>query len=422
MALQMGMNITESDMKTLLERNDKLQSGVRTWRQLFGNAALGANARTGALTADYSDAIAKAYEANFARRNSIFDTGLSTGAMRDLVSANRADLSAAYDTYIRNYNQDMNTVLEDYNKEVQTIDADLTQRAKNFASLYQKAYKYLSDELVRGSSGENTYLSDNDLNWVLNKEGGISDWNTLSHRLFNPDGSLTMEGTKFFDQMFNAMPQGYVDAEGNKIRSFDEWLTNEDPELRDWWVSPDYHNYTKDGRNVGTANVLTGRESTDYAYNKSEYITESDIDKLTFTADNDLAKSAEEAYREARDYEAKPPAQADLFSYNARKKTIEALNTRAEKAWNTYRDTLSKDIGNVLSNFKTIVGSAKYTEFNEVNKDLIEQYDTLIDKLLSTGSYDSRIIADIENWYDSLYKKMDAFIRANKYTSNISGL
>ena len=35
MALQYGMNITASDMRSLLEKNDKQQSGVRTWRQLF---------------------------------------------------------------------------------------------------------------------------------------------------------------------------------------------------------------------------------------------------------------------------------------------------------------------------------------------------------------------------------------------------
>ena len=41
MRLQYGMNITASNMRNILEKNDKQQNGVRTWRQLFGNASLG---------------------------------------------------------------------------------------------------------------------------------------------------------------------------------------------------------------------------------------------------------------------------------------------------------------------------------------------------------------------------------------------
>ena len=324
MALQYGMNITASDMRSLLEKNDKQQSGVRTWRQLFGNASLGFNAQSDAITTDYSDAIAKAYKANFEQNNAIMGAGLSTGVTKEMLSQSRNDLHTAYETYVRNYGNDVATAAETYGEEVGAIDTALTERATNFSNLYNSAYKYLSEELFGATQtadgnaengavakyegeGKDTkfvgyedinrdYINEHGLQWIyrLDENGNptteLRDWDSLSHDLFNNDRTLTKRGVAFFDQMFNTPYEAYTHVSGDRdIRSFDEWLSEQEDtydnydatnlpgmakngrELRNWWVSPDTFNYTFAGTNKGTAQSLIGRESTDNIYSAYEY-------------------------------------------------------------------------------------------------------------------------------------------------------
>ena len=147
MALQYGMNITESDMRRLLEQNDRQQSGVRTWRQLFGNAALGYEAQTAGITSDYSDAIAQAYKSNLAQNSAILNSGISAGATKELLMQNRDALHSAYQTYVQNYGKDMTTATNAYRNEQAAIDTALNERSAKFANLYNSAYKYLIDEV-----------------------------------------------------------------------------------------------------------------------------------------------------------------------------------------------------------------------------------------------------------------------------------
>ena len=181
MALQYGLNITESDMKRLLEQNDKQQNGIRTWRQLFGNASLGYNAQSDALRTDYASAIAEAYKSNFAQRNAILGAGLSAGSTQQLLGQSQADLRAAYDTYIRNYASAASALAESYGEEVGAIDKALTERAANFANLYNSAYRYFSEELY-GSTftdvNKNTsdYMTANNLGYALNGTA-LKSWN-----------------------------------------------------------------------------------------------------------------------------------------------------------------------------------------------------------------------------------------------------
>ena len=71
MALIRGLNLPSSQVKQMLEQNEKQQSGVRTWRQLFGGASLGFNAKSDAITTDYSGSMAEAYKSNFEQNASM---------------------------------------------------------------------------------------------------------------------------------------------------------------------------------------------------------------------------------------------------------------------------------------------------------------------------------------------------------------
>lgn len=425
MALAYGNTFTASDMKSLLEKNDKRQSGIRTWRQLFGNAALGFNAQSDALKTDYASAISEAYAANFKQNNAIMSAGLNIGATQDLLSQNRNDLHTAYQTYVQNYNSDLNTAMTNYQTEYTAIDEDLTDRAQKFADLYNSAYKYLSEELSGAytnwtssekymqyledalASGALTadqvaaYMGTNQLTnrdylttyglsnfMTVDADGNrtIKPWSQVSQSLFNDDGSLNMTGVEFFDQIFNATPQGYFvnDEDGNtrSARSFDQWLSDTNSELRDWYVSSDNYNYNLAGTNRGTANVLSGRESTDYKYHQSEYTTETDIDNLQV----DTYTTPAEYNNLNNEYN---------FAYNNYEKVMDAQKMGAQ--YYSYRDEYGTWVNTTISDAQSYFsGRMKYaadkkasyvsSQIDSLHSDL-EVYERTISNMIGSENY-----------------------------------
>ena len=467
MALQYGMNITASDMRSLLEKNDKQQSGVRTWRQLFGNASLGFNAQSDALTTDYTDAIAKAYESNFKQNDAIMGAGLASGVTKEMLSASRNDLHTAYETYVRNYGSDMATVAETYGEEVGTIDAALTERATNFSNLYNSAYKYLSEELfgatqtVKGDAtngaeaiyeGEGKdsefkgyepvnrdYIDEHGLQWIykLDEDGNptteLRDWNDLSNDLFNRDGALTKRGVQFFDQIFNTTYENYMHTSGERnIRSFDEWLSDTDAELRDWWIGQDIFNYNFAGTNRGTSQVLTGRESTDDVYGDYEYPDVYGLSEFAQrTFDSSEASSAlqakAQAQKKARDAAQKAKTatgrKKDLYEGNVAGYGAAATiqDRRAKDAWNAYLSSVGSAKSELSTFFQNKVGSSLTSEFWSEYKWLEDDYNQLIKDARSKGYYDAALVNKIDRWYNNLLKQMNAYIKKHGYDKKTSG-
>lgn len=278
MAVRYGVNILASDMRDWLEENDRQQSGVRSWKQLFGNAALGYNAQSDVLKTDYASMIADAYKANFERQNAVLGAGLNAGATGAFLADNRNDLLTAYDSYVRNYQSDVSALAKNYANEVGTYDEALDQRAKNFASLYNKAYDYLSQELngayqTFGEGDKQTtidFFTDQGLDWMRNDAGVLKSWNELSYDLFDNDtGELTDTGRDFYNRIFNGVPQAWMrdvddtnsDVTKRAVRSFDEWLGDTDPTLREWWASQD--EFAVDGINKDTALKRLGIDKMD---------------------------------------------------------------------------------------------------------------------------------------------------------------
>ena len=467
MALQYGMNITASDMRSLLEKNDKQQSGIRTWRQLFGNASLGFNAQSDALATDYTDAIAKAYESNFKQNDAIMGAGLASGVTKEMLSASRNDLHTAYETYVRNYGSDMATIADAYGKEVGTIDAALTERATNFSKLYNSAYKYLSEELfgatqsVRGTAengavakyegeGKNAefagyepvnrdYVNEHGLQWIyrLDENGNptteLRDWDDLSHDLFNKDGTLTKRGVQFFDQMFNTPYENYTHVNGERdIRGFDEWLSDTDPELRDWWIGQDVFNYNFADTNRGTSQVLTGRESTDDVYGDYEYPDVYGLSEFAQrTFDSSEASSAlqakAQAQQKARDAAQKAKTatgrKKDMYEGNAvgYKAAANVQGQRAREAWSAYLSSVGSAKSELSTFFQSKVGSSLTNEFWSEYKWLEDDYNQLIKDAKSKGYYDAALVNKIDRWYNNLLKQMNAYIKKHGYDRKTSG-
>jgi hypothetical protein len=464
MALQYGFNFTESDMKRLLEQNDRQQNGVRSWRQLFGNASLGYNTQSDALRTDYASAIAEAYKSNFAQRNAIFGTGLNASGTQQLLNQSRADLHAAYDTYIRNYGSAASALAESYSKEMSAIDEDLTTRATNFKNLYNSAYKYLSEELY-GSD----YLKVKDWSWLASDPaelakygnnpaaienatlGSLKSWNELSTILFDGQDNLTMEGTKFFDQIFNAQPQGNIrtDKDGNEIsvRTFDQWLSDTNPTLRDWAASADVSNYTRAGTRLGTAKVNAGLESDDIKYHQSEYLTSDDAEKIVdkgtrftpITFSSKLEKDLASLYASFTTDQAIMNNVRDSYSNVAQsgqrdaieKKYTDASN-QAVKEITSATSTATTNLTERLKDFETLVNQDNYTEFINSSEytSARSAYDAAIDELIKRAKYVSTkegrkeydaALKEYEQAYKQILNSMSNFVKKHGYTGKTSG-
>lgn len=295
MPLQYGLNFTASDLRNILEQNDKQQNGIRSWRQLFGNASLGQQAQSDALKTAYSDIIAQAYKANFEQQNAIANSGLSAGAVKQGLALSRQELADTYNNYMQNYASNLNDINTAYQEEISGYDEALTQRAQNYADLYNSAYNYLSQELFGASYAENDlntatpvyadegknpevtgysydqinhdYLTEHGLDWLKDENGNLLSWEKLGPMLVDGSGGLTEKGTQFFEQLFNARPDAFLrtteDGETVNVKSFGQWLSETNTELYDWMVSGDAFNYTFDGTNLGTAKAMAGLDSTD---------------------------------------------------------------------------------------------------------------------------------------------------------------
>lgn len=275
MALQSGFNLPASDMAQILEKNDKTAQGIRTWRSLFGNASLANASAMDKITTSYSDAIAQAYRANLEQENQIMGAGLSAGATKNLLALSRDELQQTYDNYLANYSSALGDVASAYNEEVGMIAGALGDRAQNLSDLYNSAYDYLVNELYPSTYTDkegnvSNYLDDYGFNWLYNTDDtgmtSIKNWDDLAQQIFDEEGNINIYGQNLFNALFNSRPEGYQlsDDKGNiySTRTFDQWLSDTNPELREWFASSDPFNYTFAGTNKGTAQSLLGMDST----------------------------------------------------------------------------------------------------------------------------------------------------------------
>lgn len=396
MALQSGFNLPASDMAQILEKNDKTAQGIRTWRSLFGNASLANASAMDKLTTSYSDAIAQAYRANLEQENQIMGAGLSSGATKSLLALSRDELQQTYDNYLANYSSALGDVASAYNEEVSAISAALGDRAQNLSDLYNSVYDYLSEELAGASYTDDSdvvhdYLTEHRLDWLRNTDDPtkLNEWSTIASEMFDREtGDITVEGKNFFNQMFNALPQGYkiTDEDGNvrDARSFDQWLSDVNPELREWFAGEDPFNYTFDGTNKGTAQTLLGLESTEDRPITPEQLDLNSID--------DTIKDSSETFAPEID------RMLNEYSDNYKKKVELAIfGTQSEselkEMWvndvNNYRNYVNDLISDRLNSLEDTMGDAIYTSFINDHKELYDELMRLIDDMLNKDYSDN---------------------------------
>lgn len=421
MALQYGINFTASDMKSILERNDVQQNGIRTWRRAFGGAGLGYAAHRDALTQDYADVISQAYKSNMAQQNAIMGAGLNLGAARDALAMSRQELQKTYDTYRQNFAKTMADTTTAYTTELDTIEGALTDRAANFAALYKSAYDYLSEELANATFAKDAtdYLSNYNLSWLKDENGNILPWNTLSGQLFE-DGVLTDKGMQFFDAMFNATPGGYntISADGKDVtttRNFQQWLSDTNADLYAWQAGQDNFNYNLAGTNFGTANVLTGRESTDFKYGPYEYARVSEIlPKFNIsTAVTEKLTAAKTAFDKKKSNE---QLSEGMFSGTMLENHVNKTDPIfvqddkiARDAWSSYLVEYNTNTFDALSALHQSLGTEGLSAFNQEYKALINEYTALYEQARNAEYYDEKTVDKLNDWRNRLLDAVKTF-------------
>ena len=427
MAIQYGINILSSDIRNILEKNNKQQSGVRTWRQLFGNASLGYENQADSLKSYYSDVMAQAYKSNLAQQNNIMGAGLNVGATNELISLTRQNLQDAYNNYIKNYAANLNTAATAYSKEIDAISQALTERADNFAKLYNYAYNYLSEELSSSvdSTGK-TYLDANDMSWMYEGEGidrKLASWNNIASKLKNDDGSLNEQGKAFFDQIFNARPEGFKNDTGDNTKTFGEWLSEKDNDLYNWLVSQDLFNYTFAGTNLGTAKVIIGRDSTNDVYNKENYIDITDMEAFANLNIDDkkvldsvaALDAAKKAYEDglARGQKIKYNPYRDLAYYDVikLKGSVEVAKKNAVDEWKSYQKKVNEQYTKLTDLFKSKISSETYSKFNNDNEALLAEFTDTVNKMKQSELPSKYLIDKCKELYNKIYNNMMSVLK-----------
>lgn len=416
MALQYGLNFPVSNIKQLLEQNDTQQSGVRSWRQLLGGASLGYNAQTDALTTDYSAAMAQAYKANFEQNANIMGSGISAGGTKQLLSMSRQDLQNTYDTYIRNYAQNISSAAENYGEEVELIDTALTERATNISNTLKSLKDYYSTEISAD------YLKENYLNWLLyTDEEAAADTSKLTiagtprttrdieQLLFDETGALTDYGKEFISSMTNAMPQKYMTQTGERMRSFDEFLSDTNPELREWFVSEDPFNYTTAGSNRGTFNVMTGSESTQMARDtEKSIIIDAKGGGYAKMLENINTRLGENRLSNIKDLE-----RAYKGSYNVRggDAAAGAQSQNIDGVMSSYKDLAKTEIDTFKEELNSLLGKDLADDFwKQYGKTVDDLYKQVVDWKTVNRAIEYKYDATSRNYKNVYAESLDNFM------------
>ena len=424
MALQSGFNLPASDMAQILEKNDKTAQGIRTWRSLFGNASLANASAMDKLTTSYSDTIAQAYRANLEQENQIMGAGLSSGATKSLLALSRDELQQTYDNYLANYSSALGSVASAYNEEVATIASALGDRAQNLSDLYNSAYKYLSEEIYPStytdpSGNVSSYIDNYLLDWLYKTDANgtktttLKDWNQIAKEAFDDNEKLTLDGQRFFNAIFNARPEGYqlTDADGNVVntRTFDQWLSDVNPELREWYASADPFNYTFAGTNKGTALSLLGVDSTVQSPTDSFASINKFVDTQHGTNIPNFKTEYSNMVKELSNA-------VEVFS-----KTSTSTLDFLVNAYNAEIDEKTRGFGEQYAQYRDSIKSAlgdTYDEMTQKDKELFDTLDEYIEKMLTAGTYrkekKEELLINLENdaFYNDILKLDELFQEA----------
>ena len=384
-----GLTMTASNAADIVKANYKDLSGENPWTKMLGSAGRSYQQNVGDFTRDYSDVIASAYQANLANRDVTARSPLSVASADIMSRLSQQDLMNTYNTYKQNYQKNLATATENYAEDMNTINTAYQTETENLSKLYSSWYDYAKIDLV---SATGALLSDNPstdsagnviqpeatpwfknqgLEWALDEEGNLLAQDALANILYDENHALTNRGDQFFNALLNARTEGYTSI-GDKgeyaTRGFDKWLSETNPELRQWYASYNPYYTGKIGGDILREAVGANKDRT-YIPQQARYADYNTISKAIDDVKNSLDKVFD--YKKVEDklnaYEKSLYEQQSgsdpRAAINRKLNEWQGTNFESEKdSWSAYLNKMESMYSDLLTNVLSETDIAKLAE------------------------------------------------------------
>ena len=290
MATNYGLVYTEDQAKQQLLNQNRDYNNRLTWQTMLNNNSLQAQRAENQLIKQYTDASVDAYTSYLKSQNAIKNSQVVGQGEQQLLNENDQALLDIYNSYKQSLSSGLADVATADAEGAESINQLLEDQAKMTADYTNAHYSYLQALYDKYLAGENDYfaegnqwnkyttydqLKDENGNPVYDENGNpvldetsprLMNWNEITNPAngyYNADGTLTLKGVDFFDQLENqiANEDGYT---------WGKYLAETNPDLLDWANSYNPYNYTQSGTNAGTMRTMYGMMSTDEEYSFAE--------------------------------------------------------------------------------------------------------------------------------------------------------
>ena len=275
---------TASEAQKQLLNSNRDYNNRLTWQNAIQGVNASANASLAQLEKQYASATADAYTSYLKNKNALEASGAVGTGLQNLLQENYNTLEQAYNSYQQSLLQGQAQVQQAANEQMENIYGELEQQAQNSADYTNAHLDYLQSLWDAYEAGENTLFDDpywtrfkayyeptydEDGNIVYDFEGNVVhnpdiasliNSDELEQIMFT-DGQLNEVGIDILRQLENDTANRDLG-----VQSWNDYLTETNPELAEWAQSSNPYNYTPGMTNAATMRELYGLSSDDYTY------------------------------------------------------------------------------------------------------------------------------------------------------------
>ena len=315
-----GFIQTPEQAKQTILSDYRNAAGSRSFGSLYAANELAGARATQQVEQQYGEQIGAAYKTAMAQRANILESNLGTGYKTELSEDVQKSLNQAYDAYMSKMSQSKQQIAETVSEANAQVDDTLQKYAENTAA-YRTAHGDYAQSWVdymRNNLSEEEYakfitspdwrnyvtldfgddenaasqyqllqkfvdagiMTDQQLRETYAKYYRLKTTEELSTPTFveevdpetgetfrkytsivDDEGNITSAGKNYFDFLEN-----YAATRQGKGPSWEDYLSENNPELLDWAKTYNPYNYTDDPTNAGTFRTVYGTASTDYKY------------------------------------------------------------------------------------------------------------------------------------------------------------
>lgn len=315
-----GFIQTPEQAKQTILSDYRNAAGSRSFGSLYAANELAGARATQQVEQQYGEQIGAAYKTAMAQRANILESNLGTGYKTELSEDVQKSLNQAYDAYMSKMSQSKQQIAETVSEANTEVDDALQKYAENTAAYRNAHGEYAQSwvDYMRNNLSEEEYakfitgpdwrnyvtldfgddesaasqyqllqkfvdagiMTDQQLRETYAKYYRLKTTEELSTPTFveevdpetgetfrkytsivDDEGNITAAGSNYFKFLEN-----YAATRQGKGPSWEEYLSENNPELLDWAKTYNPYNYTYDPTNAGTFRTVYGKASTDYKY------------------------------------------------------------------------------------------------------------------------------------------------------------